>query len=153
MVISGATGAKAAAINGVLEPTQEKGLDGRVLYCKRGDGRVCMEHFAGKWQVKSVSMKGKNSCYASVAGGCAAEACTSRIWKVWDGKAFADAPLMKMAAEVVTKLLSKSACLFAIDYLSSISSILNSSISSMSMPAAAAAAPQPGAAGAPLLAV
>ena len=97
--ISGATGVNAALINGVLEPTQEKGLDGRVLYRKRGDSSVCMEHFGGKWQVKPVSSKGTNGCYAYVAGGCAAEACTSRPWRVtFDDKTWTDAPLVKMVA-------------------------------------------------------
>jgi hypothetical protein len=84
--ISGATGVNADLINGVLEPTEEKGLDGRVLYRKRGDSSVCMEHFGGKWQVKSVSSKGKGNCYASVRGGCAAEACSLRPWIVSHGK-------------------------------------------------------------------
>ncbi len=100
--ISGATGVHAALINGVLEPTEEKGVDGRVLYRKRGDGSVCMEHFGGEWEVKHVSSKGtfnRELCYAVVAGGCAAEACTSRPWWVYDGKAWADAPLVKMVAE------------------------------------------------------
>jgi hypothetical protein len=98
LFISGATGQYAAYINGVLEPTEEKGLDGRALYRKRGDGSVCMEHFGGQWQVKPVSDKGKNICWAVVVGGCAAEACTSRPWRVWDGEAFYEAPLVKMVA-------------------------------------------------------
>ena len=99
LVISGATGAHAAAINGVLEPTQEKGLDGRVLLYKRGDAGMLMEHFGGQWQIKSVTDKGKSDCYAWVSGGCAPEACTSRQWNVSsDGTAqvlgvmFSDAP-------------------------------------------------------------
>ncbi len=84
--ISGATGDGAALLNGVLEPTEEKGLDGRVLYRKCGDGSMCMEHFGGMWQVKSVSSKGTGDCWAFVAGGCAAEACTSRPWRVWTAK-------------------------------------------------------------------
>ena len=99
VAISGATGPKAAAINGVLEPTQEKGLDGRVLYRKRGDPRIIMEHRGGHWEVKNVSSKGENTCKAYVAGGCAAEACTSRMWKVtFDGATFEDAPSVKMVA-------------------------------------------------------
>jgi hypothetical protein len=97
--ISGATGVNAAWINGFFEPTQEKGADGRVLYAKRGDGGVCMEHFLGTWQVKRVSAKGTLNCYAAVAGGCAAEACISRQWTVLDGKSFAGAPLVKIVAE------------------------------------------------------
>ena len=42
--ISGATGPKAEFINGYFLPTEEKGLDGRVLYSKRGDDSMCIEH-------------------------------------------------------------------------------------------------------------
>ena len=50
--ISGATGRNAANINGFFEPTEEKGLDGRVLYRKRGEAFMWMEHFEGQWHVK-----------------------------------------------------------------------------------------------------
>ena len=112
MVISGATGALAAFINGVLEPTQEKGLDGRVLYRKRGNPGMIMEHFGGKWEVKHVSHKGMDNCWAKVEGGCAAEACTSRPWKVWDGKAYDDAPLVKMVAEAEVRSCCMPSCAF-----------------------------------------
>ena len=99
MAISGAPGPNAGDINGVYEPTQEKGLDGRVLYRKRGDPSIIMEHFGWKWQVKPVSSKGTSACTAWVAGGCAAEACTSRMWKVtFDGATFHDAPFVQMVA-------------------------------------------------------
>ena len=104
MFISGATGGYAAFINGFFEPTQEKGLDGRVLYAKRGDASWCIEHYGGKWQVKPVSDKGKGSAWAYVAGGCGLEACTSRVWKVYDGKAWNDAPSVKLVAEAEVRL-------------------------------------------------
>ena len=85
LFISGATGIHAAAIKGVYERTSETS-GGYALYRKRGDGSVLLEHFGGKWGVKPVSNKGENNCYAYVAGGCAAEACTSRPWRVADGK-------------------------------------------------------------------
>jgi hypothetical protein len=106
--VSGATGVSAAAINGIFEPTQEKGLDGRVLLYKRGDAGMLMEHFGGQWQIKSVTDKGKSDCYAWVSGGCAPEACTSRQWNVSsDGTAqvlgvkFSDAPGVKAEAEAI----------------------------------------------------
>ena len=80
--ISGATGRNAANINGFFEPTEEKGLDGRVLYRKRGDALMWMEHFEGRWHVKQESNKGTNRCYAYVEGGCAPDACTSREWMI-----------------------------------------------------------------------
>ena len=102
--ISGATGVHAAFINGFFEPTQEKGLDGRALYAKRGDASACIEHYGGTWQVKAVSGKGTNSCWAYVAGGCGLEACTSRVWEVHDGKSWNDAPGVKLVAEAEVRL-------------------------------------------------
>ncbi len=104
MFISGATGVNAAAINGFFEPTQEKGPDGRALYAKRGDASVCIEHYGGYWQVKAVSSKGTDIACAYVAGGCGLEACTSRVWKVGDGKAWNDAPGVKLVLEAEVRL-------------------------------------------------
>ena len=95
VLVSGATGDWAGAINGLFAPTQEKGLDGRVVYGKCGDGSMCMEHYAGEWQVRAVSDKGKNASFAYVTGGCALEACTSRVWRVDNGKWFYDQPSIK----------------------------------------------------------
>ena len=98
--ISGATGLFAVAINGIYAPTQDKGLDGRVVLSKRGDPSQCIEHFGGKWQVKPVSSKGKNEAFASVQGNCALQACTSLVWKVCiDGKTFSEAPVVKIVTE------------------------------------------------------
>jgi hypothetical protein len=108
--ISGATGVNAAFINGFFEPTQEKGLDGRALYVKRGDASACIEHYGGKWQVKAVSDKGEDGAWAYVAGGCGLEACTSRVWKVGDGKAFHDAPSVKLVLEAEVRLCCACLC-------------------------------------------
>ena len=113
MFISGATGVNAAFINGFFEPTQEKGLDGRLLYAKRGDASVCIEHFGGKWEVKPVSGKGTSSGWAYVAGGCGLEACTSRVWKVSDGKAWNDAPSVKLVAGAEAQRQVRGGCLHA----------------------------------------
>jgi hypothetical protein len=120
--VSGATGVSAAAINGIFEPTQEKGLDGLVLLYKRGDAGMLMEHFGGQWQIKSVTDKGKSDCHAWVSGGCAPEACTSRQLNVSsDGTAqvlgvmFSDASGVKVKivpeAEVSCRLPFKCALL------------------------------------------
>jgi hypothetical protein len=85
--ISGATGDYAVRINGFFEPTQEKGLDGRVLYAKRGDASQCIKHYEGKWHVKAVSDEEAYKYWACVLGGCGLEACTSRVWNVWDNNA------------------------------------------------------------------
>jgi hypothetical protein len=86
VLISGAQGSNSFFINGVFKPTNEKGPDGRVLYVKRGDRSQCIEHHGGTWQHKNVETKGTDSCSACVAGGCALEECTSRVWKVLDQK-------------------------------------------------------------------
>ncbi len=82
-----------------------------MLYAKRGNAGMCMEHFAGKWTVKAVSNKSTGNGCAYVAGGCAAEDCTSRHWRVlYDGKSYADAPLVKIVAEaVLLNILAKEA--------------------------------------------
>jgi hypothetical protein len=95
--ISGATGPRAAAINGFYEVTEEKSLDGRLVLSKRGDPSMCIEHHGGDWQVKDVSSKGKSACKAYVAGGCALEDCASRVWRVSNGNGFDDQPSVKMA--------------------------------------------------------
>ncbi len=111
--ISGATGVSAASINGFYEPTQEKGLDGRLILTKRGDASLLMEHFGGDWHVKAVSHKGMASCYAYVAGGCALAACTSRQWKVHNGETFSDAPGVKMETGAEAERKVSGCCLRA----------------------------------------
>ena len=79
--------------------TEEKSLDGRLVLSKRGDPSVCIEHHGGNWNVKNASDKGKTAAKAYVAGGCALEDCTSRVWKVDDGipeHPFQDQPSVKM---------------------------------------------------------
>ncbi len=114
LFISGATGVNAAGINGLFEPTQEKGADGRVLYAKRGDSSICMEHAVGKWQIKPVSSKGTDCFIAFCQGGCAAEACTSRRWMTFvHNKTFSDAPHVKMVAGAEAQRQVGCCCLHA----------------------------------------
>ena len=88
--MSGATGSNARKINGLFKPTQERGPDGRVIYHKYDGGDsidepVRIEHVShteGVWQMKCLSSMGTDQCYAGVQGGCALEACTSRVWRV-----------------------------------------------------------------------
>jgi hypothetical protein len=82
--ISGATGYCSAQINGGYDRTKEMS-GGYPVYERRCDASWCIEHRGGMWQVKHVSLKGKDSSVASVPGGCALEACTSRKWKKDDG--------------------------------------------------------------------
>ena len=111
--ISGATGAHAAGINGAYYSTGETS-DGHPLLIKRGDASMLMEHFRGMWCVKAVSGKGKESCSAYVAGGCALAACTSRQWKVtFDGKTHSDAPGVKMVTGAEAERKVSGCCLRA----------------------------------------
>ncbi len=56
--------------------------DYRVLYVKEGDDGWWLEHCGGKWQLKQKEHKGKDLAWATVVGGCALEACGSRVWRV-----------------------------------------------------------------------
>ena len=89
----------AGAINGGYDRTGEM-CGSYALYRKRVDPGIIMEYCDGMWQFKHVSSKGTANCLAYViAGRCsAAEACWSRLWKVWDGATFHDAPSVKMVA-------------------------------------------------------
>ena len=57
---------------------------------------MCIEHRGGLWQLKPALAKGKDSGWADCAGGCALEACTSRVWNVSDGKTLLPQPSVKM---------------------------------------------------------
>ena len=82
--ISGASGPCATGINGLYSPTRTRGLDGRILYIKRSNASMCIEHSTGVWQVRYMSRDGSVGCWAGTSGGCALEACTSRTWRVSD---------------------------------------------------------------------
>lgn len=118
--ISGATGPSAALINGHYVPTQETGLDathGLPLYMKSDCLHVCIEHrrkvncsgirsFAqgdSVWQVKHVWSKGTDQCFAGVEGGCALEACVSRVWRVGISNEFREQPNVKMVTGVAAR--------------------------------------------------
>jgi hypothetical protein len=108
VIISGATGQMAPFVNGIFDPTKKKGLDGRVLYAKREKTHtydetptVWIEHQMDMWCVKPASARGKDQNWANVAGGCGLEACTSRVWNLWDDtlKTYNCAADMKLVAE------------------------------------------------------
>ena len=58
---------------------------------------ACIEHRAGQWEVKHVSNKGSDKCSAYVAGGCALEACASRVWRVLNRGTWEDQASVKIA--------------------------------------------------------
>ncbi len=94
---SGFTSTEAAVANGWFDPTQKKGLDGRVIYQNRGDTSLLIEHSGGRWQVKDVSSKSQGISLAYIEGGCALEACISQRWMVMsEAKTFVSAPDVKM---------------------------------------------------------
>jgi hypothetical protein len=118
--ISGATGPNAALINGHYVSTQETGLDathGRPLYMKSDCLHVCIEHRRkmngsglrsftqgdSVWQVKHVWSKGTDQCLAGVEGGCALEACVSRVWRVVVSNEFHEQPNVKMRTGVAAR--------------------------------------------------
>jgi len=94
MVISGVTGPN-SHINGLYSPTQERGQYGLIVYRKMGSDPLCIEHFAGEWQVKAESDRGSGACVASVEGDCALENCGFRKWRVMSGKEFVIEPNVK----------------------------------------------------------
>ena len=113
--ISGATGPWAAAINGPYDRTGEIS-DGYAVYSKRGDPSMCLEHRGERWQVKPVSNKGKSAAVAAVAGGCALEDCTSRVWRVDDGvpeHPLIDQSSVKMATGRESERLVSGGCMRA----------------------------------------
>jgi hypothetical protein len=102
--ISGATGTNARFINGHYKPTQQTGPDGHVIYHKHDGGDsidepVRIEHVShteGVWQLKHLSDVGTDVCYAGVQGGCALEACTSRVWRVAESREWHEQSSLKM---------------------------------------------------------
>jgi len=95
--ISGATGINADLINGVYEPTQEI-RGGRIFYVKRGEDRMCIEHCAGRWQIKLLAWKGNPiNIKAHCAGNCPLDACDSHEWVVNDGKCWVGQSDVRMA--------------------------------------------------------
>jgi hypothetical protein len=78
--ISNASGPRAALLNGQYFPNP---IDspGRVVYRKKDDPSMCIEHRAGMWQLKTTSNMGTDQCIAAVKGGCALHACAYNEWK------------------------------------------------------------------------
>ena len=93
--LSGAQGVHDSKVNGLWRATAER-RQGRVVYVKVGDDSLCIEYFGGIWQIKLVSDKGKNVANAQLPGGCALEACTSRVWNVSDETTLLPQPSVKM---------------------------------------------------------
>ena len=97
--IRGAIGFHSVGINGPYNRISVS-KDGYAVYGKLGDASMCIEHYGGKWQVKTVSRKGSNVCFAYVTGGCALEACALRAWKVGNGTGYD----VQSSVEIVTGL-------------------------------------------------
>jgi membrane protein involved in colicin uptake len=100
MFLSGVKGVN-FVINGLYLPSQETGLDGRMVYRKRGemgDTALCIEHYKGQWQVKNETDRRNCVCCAFVQGNCALENCHSRRWNVVYDKEFRDQPSVMIAA-------------------------------------------------------
>ena len=94
-MISGATGPKAASVNGVFEPTGEV-YNGKVLFAKRGDADKWLRFVAstGKWTVSPTKDKDENStngwCFsAGPEKGHANPVCVTQ-WRVYTGSVVED---------------------------------------------------------------
>jgi hypothetical protein len=77
-----------------------------MLYRKSGapgDEELCIEHVAGRWQVKNQSDRGRGACRAYVEGGCALEDCCLRTWKAFDSDGFVDEPSVRMVTGKAAK--------------------------------------------------
>jgi hypothetical protein len=114
--ISGATGKFSDFINGIFDPTGEKGLDGRILYKNRsgdgssgGKGGFWIVHAAGRWMFQNELGKGTDVSVAMFRGGCALEACKDKILSVYDGEAFEEQPDVKMATGAEAKAQASGA--------------------------------------------
>jgi len=100
ILIGGATGFAGNFINGRYDPTGD--ADGYVQYTKHNDDGVCMQHYAGMWEVKAMSAAGSSECYAYVTGGCALRACVSRVWGLVDENGQrSDQPLKMVISSLV----------------------------------------------------
>jgi hypothetical protein len=86
VLISGAAGWQSEGINGFFAPTQERGLDGRVVYSKCGCNDTVIIHRNGRWAIKAISSKFWDHSAANVLGGCCLEECGSRPWTVYTHK-------------------------------------------------------------------
>ncbi len=81
--IFGATGALCSVVNGYYEPTEEKGVDGRMRYGKRGE-RIKIEHYEGYWRIVGSSayfFDFDSRTFAETPGLCPLESCASTYWK------------------------------------------------------------------------
>ncbi len=109
--ISGATGVLAAYINGAYDCKLEiVGGYRHLIYYKRVDPSICIEHFQERWQIKEVACKGSNTWYASIEGGCALQACTSRPWMVWEGQEKNDVLGIKIVTGTEAQVRSHCLC-------------------------------------------
>jgi hypothetical protein len=90
--ISGATGSFASIVNGVFNPTQMIGVDGRLIYVKRNQDDVILEHVDGHWRVKPSNTKNTPSFYAMLEGNNALLDCSSHQWTLADGRGGSMAP-------------------------------------------------------------
>ena len=117
-------------INGLYSPTQETGLDGRMLYRKSGESgpeALCIEHYddeGGHWQVIDKSNPDGES-YAYVEGGCALEDCCLRKWRVYDGVTHVKRPSVKLVTGEEARSKASDRASFASECTPSLPSIVS----------------------------
>ena len=99
-----------------------------MLYRKSGapgDEELCIEHFAGRWQVKNQSDRGSGTCCAYVEGGCALEDCCLRKWKVVDSDGFVDEPSVRMVTGEAAKSQASDRSVPAPEHTRALPSVLS----------------------------
>jgi hypothetical protein len=109
--ISGATCKHATFINGFFEPTQEKGLDGRVRYAKKTTVVIRIEHYAGRWKIMPAAFN-RGDFVSQVEGGCGLDACTSP-WMVFDGEDWDFSPDVKLVTGAEAERQVRGRCMRA----------------------------------------
>ena len=95
VVLRGATGPKAGAINGTYSPTNEK-ANGVPVYVMVGNPARCLYRATdGKWYTTTVADKDANKCagWAHTVEVGLAHPTLAKEWKVSDGKAWAKQPV------------------------------------------------------------
>jgi hypothetical protein len=70
-------------LNGFWEPLDMlRRRHCRVVYVNTKHPNRCIEHYGGRWVLKTRKCIGQNECYAHVQGGFAFEHCCSLEWSV-----------------------------------------------------------------------
>ena len=104
-------------VNGLFDPSKERGKDGRVIYVKRSDGSMIIEHRAGSWHMKPPDFKGLEACLAFVPGGRSLEMCLPHAWHVHDGKLWVEQASVRMVKGAEAERWVSASCRYRMHLL------------------------------------